>query len=155
MEEKTYSGTEARLNYAESPPNGPALLLLHGLTFRWQSFSSLIPELSKRWHVYALDFRGHGKSSHDFAQYRYDDLVNDTVEFVTECVGQPTAIFGHSLGAVVGFAATPRLGALAQGLIIADNFLYHDSFIEITGQPLLRNMFRGVQRIAELAQTSD
>src|SRR5205807_5248421 len=59
------------------------------------------------------------------------------------------------LGAVVGFAATPRLGALAQGLIIADNFLYHDSFIEITGQPLLRSMFRGVQRIAELGQTSD
>lgn len=155
MDEKTYSGRRATLNYAESPPNGPPLLLLHGLTFRWQSFSSLIPELSNRWQVYALDFRGHGKSSHDFAEYRYEDLVNDTVEFVTEYIGQPTAIFGHSLGAVVGFAAAARLGALAQGLIIADNFLYHDSFTEITGQPWLRSMFRGVQRIAGLGQTSD
>lgn len=155
MDEKIFSGKGANLNYAESLLNGSPLLLLHGLTFRWQSFSSLIPELSKRCHVYAVDLRGHGKSSHDFAQYRYEDLVNDTVEFITECVGQPTAIFGHSLGAAVGFAAAARLGGLAQALIIADNFLYHDSFMEITGQPFLRSMFRGVQRIAALGQTSD
>jgi pimeloyl-ACP methyl ester carboxylesterase len=154
MNEKIYAGKEAKLNYAESPPNGPPLLLLHGLTFRWHSFSSLIPELSKRRHVYALDFRGHGKSSHDFAQYHYQDLVNDTVEFVTECIGQPTNIFGHSLGAAIGFAVAARLGALANGLVIADNFLYHDTFNEISSQPLLRSMFRGVQRIAGLGQPS-
>jgi len=155
MDEKTYPEKEARLNYFESSPNGPPLLLLHGLTFRWQSFRSLISELSKHWHVYALDFRGHGKSSHAFVQYRYEDLVHDTVEFVTERVGQPAVIFGHSLGAAVAFAAAGRLRELAHGLIIADNFLYHDSSLEITGQPLLRSMFRGVQRIARLGQTSD
>ena len=102
-----------------------------------------------------LDFRGHGKSSRDFAEYRYKDLVNDVVEFVTECVGQPTAIFGHSLGGAVGFGAAARLRKQTRGLIVADNFLYHDSFVEITGQPLLRSMLRGVQRIAGLGHTSD
>jgi pimeloyl-ACP methyl ester carboxylesterase len=153
MDEKIFAGREARLNYAESLTNGPPLLLLHGSTFRWQSFSSLIPELSRRYKVYALDFRGHGKSSHDFAKYRYQDLVNDTVEFVIECIGKPTSILGHSLGAAVGFAAAARLGAMTQSLIIADNFLYHDSLVEITAQPLLRSMLRAVQRIAGLGQT--
>jgi pimeloyl-ACP methyl ester carboxylesterase len=155
MNEKTYSRTGGRLNYAESSPNGPPLLLLHGLTFRWQSFLSLVPEFSKRWHVYALDFRGHGKSSHAFEHYRYRDLVDDTAEFVTQCIGQPTVVFGYSLGAAVGFAAAARLGSLAQGLIIADNFLYHDSFVEVTNQPLLRSMFRGVQQIAGAGSTAD
>lgn len=155
MDEKTYSRTGGGLNYAESSPNGPPLLLLHGLTFRWQSFLSLVPEFSKRWHVYALDFRGHGKSSHAFEHYRYRDLVDDTAEFVTQCIGQPTVVFGYSLGAAVGFAAAARLGSLAQGLIIADNFLYHDSFVEVTNQPLLRSMFRGVQQIAGAGSTAD
>ena len=115
MDEKIYPRKEARLNYAESPPNGPPLLLLHGLTFRWQSFSALIPELSKRWHVFALDLRGHGKSDHNFPKYRYGDFVNDTVEFVTECVGQPAVIFGHSLGAAVGFAAAALIRSAGAG----------------------------------------
>jgi len=148
MDEKTFNGTGATLNYAESGANGPPLLLLHGSSFRWQSFLPLLPELSKQWHVYALDFRGHGKSSHGFASYRYQDLVDDVAQFVAECIGKPTLIFGHSLGGAVGFTAASRLGALAQRLIIVDNFLYHDSMLEIQAQPLLQSMFRGVQRIA-------
>jgi len=148
MDEKTFNGTEATLNYAESAMSGPPLLLLHGSSFRWQTFSPLIPALGQHWHVYALDFRGHGKSSHDFATYRYQHLVDDVVEFVAEGIGKPTVIYGYSLGGAVGFAAAARLGALAQRLIIADNFLYHDSMLEIQAQPLLQSMFRGVQRIA-------
>jgi pimeloyl-ACP methyl ester carboxylesterase len=148
IDEKTFRGAEATLNYAESATEGPPLLLLHGSSFRWQTFSSLIPALCQRWHLYALDFRGHGKSSHGFATYRYQHLVDDVVEFVAECIGKPTVIYGYSLGGAVGFAAAARLGALAQRMIIADNFLYHDSMLEIQAQPLLQSMFRGVQRIA-------
>ena len=154
MKEKNFDGREVQLNYAESALNGPPLLLLHGMSFRWQSFSSLIPKLSEHRHVYALDFRGHGKSSHEFARYRFQDLVNDTVEFITEYIGKPTTIFGHSLGAAVGFAAAARLRERVSSLILADNFLFHDSMLEITGLPLLRSMFRGVQGIASVTHTS-
>ncbi|MFY9662418.1 MAG: alpha/beta fold hydrolase, partial [Terriglobales bacterium] len=52
-----------RLNYAEGPAAGPPLVLLHGLGRRWQVFLPLIPALSMRWHIFAVDLRGHGKSS--------------------------------------------------------------------------------------------
>jgi len=150
MHEKNYQGTNALLNYAEFPPNGPPLLLLHGLTFHWQSFRSLIPELSRKWHVYAMDFRGHGESEWSVEGYYFADLVSDTIEFIRAEINEPTVIFGHSLGAAAGLAAAAQLGTMARALIIADNFVFRDSLMEITGQPLLTSLFRAVQRIAGL-----
>jgi pimeloyl-ACP methyl ester carboxylesterase len=58
LKELSYQTGVVAINYAEGPPNGPPLVLLHGLTGRWQAFLSVIPALSVRWHDYALDFRG-------------------------------------------------------------------------------------------------
>jgi pimeloyl-ACP methyl ester carboxylesterase len=60
--EKFFDTGEVVLNYAEGPDNGHPLLLLHGWTDRWQDVLPIIPTLSMKWHIYALNFRGHGKS---------------------------------------------------------------------------------------------
>jgi len=62
FKERTFDTGEVILNYAEGPASGPPLVLLHGFTGRWQGFLPLLPALSLRWHVYAPDYRGHGKS---------------------------------------------------------------------------------------------
>ena len=57
LNEKTFKHGDASLNYADGPENGPPILFLHGLTDCWQFFQPVIPSLTLRWHVYALDFR--------------------------------------------------------------------------------------------------
>ena len=62
LEEKLYQSGDIKLNYVEGPDNGPAFLLLPAYDDRWQSYSSIIPQLAVNTHLYALDTRGRGKS---------------------------------------------------------------------------------------------
>lgn len=50
------------INYVEGHNNGPALLLLHGGGKSLIAFSSLLPYLTDKYHVFALDLPGHSKS---------------------------------------------------------------------------------------------
>ena len=47
------------LRYVKSG-KGPALVLLHTLRTQLDLFEKLVPELSKHFTVYALDYPGHG-----------------------------------------------------------------------------------------------
>ncbi len=97
IREKTFDAGEVTLNYAEGPPSGPPLLLLHGTANRWQAFDQLLPHLALRWHTFALDHRGHGGSGRA-KQYGFGFYYGDTVSFVEEVIKEPTVVFGHSLG---------------------------------------------------------
>ncbi|NCB25347.1 MAG: hypothetical protein EOM62_07735 [Bacteroidia bacterium] len=58
ISEKTVQVGEVNFNYAEGPDNGPALLLLHAQTLDWYTYSEVLPELSAKFHVYAVDYPG-------------------------------------------------------------------------------------------------
>ncbi len=48
--------TGVRVRYAEmGSPSAPAVLLLHGFTDSWFSYSSVLPGLAETHHVFALD----------------------------------------------------------------------------------------------------
>jgi pimeloyl-ACP methyl ester carboxylesterase len=49
-------------NYAEGPDAGPALLLLHAQTLDWYTYSEVLPALAAKFHVFAVDYPGHGKT---------------------------------------------------------------------------------------------
>lgn len=46
--EKRFDAGEVELNYAESPPNGLPIILIHGTSGKWQSLQPIIPSLSMR-----------------------------------------------------------------------------------------------------------
>ena len=121
--EHTFDTGEVRLNYAEGPPNGPPLVLLHGLGRRWQVFLSVIPALSLRWHIFAPDLRGHGKSGHIARGYRGTQYSGDIVAFIRDCVSGPAMIFGHSLGGMVGMWVASHHPELVRSLILGDNLI--------------------------------
>jgi pimeloyl-ACP methyl ester carboxylesterase len=100
--EHDFDTGEVHLNYAEGPPNGPPLVLLHGLGRRWQVFLPLIPALSMRWHIFAPDFRGHGKSGRVVRGYQGTQYSEDVTRFLRERVPGNPIVFGHSLGGMVG-----------------------------------------------------
>ncbi len=119
LEEKKYDNGEAVLNYAEGPDSGPPLVLLHGLSDRWQYFLPIIPALTLRWHLYALDFRGHGGSSRS-PPYRYCDHISDTISFLEDVIGEPAVIFGASLGGGVSLMAGGNRPDLIKAIIFGD-----------------------------------
>lgn len=119
--EKTLDVAGVRLNYAEGPATGPPLVLLHGLGRRWQVFMPLIPALALRWQIFALDFRGHGKSARVPHAYRGLDYAADTVQFLRECVPENPIIFGHSLGGMVTMWIAAEHPAIVRAIALGDN----------------------------------
>ncbi len=117
--EKRFDTGEVVLNYAEGPDNGPPLMCLHGLTDRWQYFLPVLPMLSMRWHVYALDFRGHGKSGRA-STYRYNDHVLDTIAFLKSQVKEKAVLFGSSMGGMISLMAAARRRDLVKAVIFGD-----------------------------------
>lgn len=51
------------INYVVGPDNGLPLLLIPGQMESWQGYKCVLPELSKKFHVFVPDLRGHGKST--------------------------------------------------------------------------------------------
>ena len=118
--EKTFDTGVVEINYAEGPAAGPPLLLLHGFTGRWQGFLTLLPVLSLRWHIYAPDNRGHGKSGRVAGRYGAEDYMSDIVAFVRGVVKDPAVVFGHSLGALFALSLAERLPDKVRALIVGD-----------------------------------
>lgn len=127
LTEKTFPIGNHALNYAEQDSHCPPLLMLHGLGRRWQVLLPLIVPLSARWHIYAPDLRGHGKSGRAPGAYRASQYAEDIGHFLRERVHAPAVVFGHSLGGLVAMwlaANHPeRVGALILGdcMISPDN----------------------------------
>jgi non-heme chloroperoxidase len=91
-----------RLRYAElgDPAHHP-LILLHGYTDSWFSFSRVLPELAETFHVYALDQRGHGDSERPAGAYSMRAMAADVIAFMSAEGLQRATIVGHSMGTFV------------------------------------------------------
>ena len=89
--ENTYQTSEVKLNFAESSPTGPPLVLLHGLPGHWQEFLPIFPDLGASYQIFAVDLRGQGKSGRP-GKYHASDYAPDIIEFIQGYFGQPPAI---------------------------------------------------------------
>jgi pimeloyl-ACP methyl ester carboxylesterase len=120
IKEKTLEAGLVTINYAETPSAGTPLVLLHGGSATWQSFESIMAELAARWHIYAPDFRGHGKSSWAPGTYRLQDYASDILTFLRECVKEPVHLFGHSLGGIVALLVAAQYSEGVRAVAVGD-----------------------------------
>ena len=118
--EKTFESPECKLNYAEGPDNGPPLLLVHGGQDRWQDYLPLMSVLVNRWHVYAVDLRGHGRSQHTPGEYSLRSFAEDVVAFAEKMIGEPMMLVGHSMGGMVCLMVAANHPDLVKALIVGD-----------------------------------
>lgn len=120
LKEKSFDTGVVSLNYAEGPPSGPPLVLLHGVGWRWQNFLPVIPPLLVRWHIYALDFRGHGLSGRVAGAYRFIDYAQDTIAFLRTQAAELAILLGHSLGAMVAISVAAEAPDLVRAIVLED-----------------------------------
>lgn len=118
--EKQVEVNGTRLNYAEGPDNGPALLLIHGQLMDWRNWSRVLPDLSQRYHVFAVDCHGHGGSADVPAKYTANAIAADMASFLTQVVGEPATVAGHSSGGLIAARLAAEAPQLVRGVVLED-----------------------------------
>jgi pimeloyl-ACP methyl ester carboxylesterase len=81
-------------------PDAPPLIIVHGLRDHSHSFDDLAEALSARFHVLALDLRGHGDSE-TTPYYAFGHFVLDVHNMVRALRLQDPVLIGHSMGGEV------------------------------------------------------
>jgi pimeloyl-ACP methyl ester carboxylesterase len=120
MTERQFDTSAVTINYAESGPSGPLLLLLHGVTSRWQTWQTAIPPLLMRWRVVAVDLRGHGRSGRVDDQYQLMEYVQDIQALLRHLGGEPAVLIGHSLGAMITIGLASEAPEAVRAIVLED-----------------------------------
>ena len=99
---KTAQVGDVTLSYAEGPDNGPPLVLLHAQLLDWFSYSRVLPALAKSYHVYDIDYPGHGetKTPADYPMTA-NQIGADLSAFIAKEIGQPVYLTGNSSGGLL------------------------------------------------------
>ena len=111
-----------RLHYLEWNPRGAeALILLHGNSANvwwWESFAALMPP---RFHIIAIDQRGHGDSEWVRPPaYSPASYADDLARFIAERGLKRPVVIGHSMGGVSVLAFLERYPEHARAAVAID-----------------------------------
>jgi pimeloyl-ACP methyl ester carboxylesterase len=94
--------TGVRLRYAEQGDrHGAAVILLHGYSDSWFSWSRVLPLIPARYRVIAPDLRGHGDSEQPTGGYAMRDLASDVLALMDTLGIERASLVGHSMGSFV------------------------------------------------------
>ncbi len=85
--------------------DGPPLLMVHGATADHSTtWRFVLPELEKRFTVYAMDRRGRGGSG-NASKYELQREAED-IAAIVDSIGEPVSVIGHSYGALCAIEAS-------------------------------------------------
>lgn len=125
FEDKTVTvapGLNLHVRWRKGGSKTPALCL-HGLTRNLKDFEDLAPMLAATGRdVFALSFRGRGRSDYDPDYLNYHPLTyRDDVLKVMDALGFPEAVFvGTSLGGITAMLVSEAAGTRVKAAIIND-----------------------------------
>lgn len=112
-----------RLRYIQTG-QGPNLVLLHTLRTQLDLFQGVIPRLSQRFTVYALDYPGHGYSDIPEADYEPRLFVDAVTGFLEQMnIGQ-AVVAGVSIGGVIPLLMVARGNARIRRVISINPYDY-------------------------------
>lgn len=102
-------------------PDAPPLLLLHGGNQSAHSWDLVSLHLADRYHIYALDQRGHGDSewARD-AEYAPDQMARDALALIAQEGAAAPIVVGHSMGGMVAMRLTALEPTLPRAVGLVD-----------------------------------
>ncbi len=166
FQERFFRSGTLRIHFRDwGNPDAPPLIIVHGLRDHSHSFDDLARGLRDRFHVLALDLRGHGDSE-TTPWYAFGHFVFDLHNLVRALRLTKPIVIGHSLGGeVVGewaglFPELPRALVIIEGLgppplPRVDNFVawarsgYERIDQALTGPPGLPDLDAAYRRLRE------
>ena len=109
------------LNLVDWGGEGSPLLLLHGFGHGARLWDAFVPDLLSRYHVLALDNRGHGLSDID-PEFRYHNAaIARDVEAVADQLGlEDAVVVGHSQGGHAAIRLAGRHPGRVKKLVLAE-----------------------------------
>ena len=120
--------------------NSPSLLLLHGDMRTSRSWDAVARELRSRFHVIAVDARGHGDSDWTPRGYSNAERVEDLAAFCAQVDLTDIVGIGHSTGAAVMALCAQRLPGAFERLVLLEpvvvlNEQFHRMVTSRAGKP--------------------
>ena len=118
--DKTVTVNGLKLHYLDWGAEGsPAMVLLHGLTGHARIWDHMAPSLARSYHLFALDQRGHGDTSHT-ATYGTQDFVDDLEAMRRHWDLERFVLMGLSMGGHNAMAYAAQHRSRVERLIIID-----------------------------------
>ena len=133
---------EVEFNYVEGPDNGQPLLLVPGQMESWQGYKAVMPELAKKFHVFSIDLRGHGKSTRTPGKYSYNICGNDLKLFLEKVVKKPAIVSGLSSGGVLVVWLAANAPHQVAAIISEDPPMFSSMWPRITQEKYMAHMFQ-------------
>ncbi|GLY28783.1 alpha/beta hydrolase [Kineosporia sp. NBRC 101731] len=131
--QKTALVNGVNLSYAEGPDHGPALVLLHAQHMDWFSYSRVLPALSRSFHVFDIDYPGHGATTvpEGYAM-TVRRIGTDLADFMTATTG-PAFVTGNSSGGLLTTWLAANRPDLVRAAMLEDPPLFSSEADRIAG----------------------
>lgn len=102
----------------EEHGTGPTVALQPGLGYASWCWRWLVPELTDRHHVLALDTRGTGGSTKPDEPFSVEDMADDLAAVVDELGDGPAHVVGHSMGGYIAITTALRYPETVRSLVL-------------------------------------
>jgi len=103
---------------------GPSLVLLHTLRTQLDMFQRVIPELSRHFEVYAVDYPGHGFSDIPNVEYTPELFIKTVAGFLDHMNIENATVVGESIGGTIGLALAARHNPRVRRVIAVNPYDY-------------------------------
>jgi pimeloyl-ACP methyl ester carboxylesterase len=101
-------------------PEGPTVVLVHGLGGSHLNWDLFAPLLTPHARVLSLDLPGFGRSEPGTRQATVDANVAVLDRFLREVTGAPVVLVGNSMGGMISILETAAAPELVRGLVLLD-----------------------------------
>jgi pimeloyl-ACP methyl ester carboxylesterase len=116
-------------------PSAPPLVALHALGKSAESWDQVAADLCKKYHVLALDQRGHGGSART-STYSFELMCDDLLHFANAMKLERFTLIGHSMGGTVSYLFSEEFPSRVERLIVEDTPPpFPDKPIEVPSKP--------------------
>ncbi len=133
--------------------DGEPFLICHATGFLAMAYRPLALPLLERFHVYAMDFRGHGDSAApESGIFQWDSMADDLLAVVDGLSSDPIATFGHSLGGGMLMLAEQRQPGLLASAYLFEPIVVPDNWSAEGPENLSRSAARRRPRFASRAE---